>query len=464
MPVLDFLGTGLQFIVGLGASVMLPIIIFIIGLCLGRGVGKSIQAGLTIGVGFVGIGLVISLLTDDLGKAAQHMASNFHLSLSVVDVGWPGFSPMVWASSLGLIAIPIAIAVNIVMLVTRTTSVVNVDIWNVWHMAATGILVQVVTGNVWLGILGIVIHAVLAYKLGDMFAPVTEKYFGLEDVAVPHGSTATMGVFAKPIDDLIERIPGIRKINLSTDRLEERLGVFGTPLLIGSILGLIIGGLGFDPAKSVSANIGGAMTLAVQMGAVMLLMPMVVKFIMQGLMPIAERAQEVLSKRFSGKFRIGLDPAILLGTPQVVSASLIFVPLTILIAAIVPGNHVLPFGDLATIGFFVAMAVGVHHGNLFRTLFSGSLIMFIVIWCANQMIPAVTEVARMTGNLGGAHQLAALDQGGFPTTFVLANGLGAHFTAGFFVILVLYVGAFAYTFRAYRKGTLYVDEPVDSSK
>lgn len=67
-----------------------------------------------------------------------------------------------------------------------------------------------------------------------------------------------------------------------------------------------------------------------------------------------------------------------------VSASLIFIPLTILIAVCVPGNQVLPFGDLATIGFFVAMAVAVHRGNLFRTLISGVIIMSITLWIATQ--------------------------------------------------------------------------------
>ena len=38
-------------------------------------IGKSIHAGLTIGVGFIGIGLVVGLLTDSLGPAAQAMAA-----------------------------------------------------------------------------------------------------------------------------------------------------------------------------------------------------------------------------------------------------------------------------------------------------------------------------------------------------------------------------------------------------
>lgn len=41
---------------------------------------------------------------------------------------------MTWASQIALVAIPIAILVNVAMLLTRMTRVVNVDIWNIWHM------------------------------------------------------------------------------------------------------------------------------------------------------------------------------------------------------------------------------------------------------------------------------------------------------------------------------------------
>ena len=50
----------IQYIVDLGASVMLPIVIFILGLLLRQGIGKSLRSGITIGIGFVGISLVIS--------------------------------------------------------------------------------------------------------------------------------------------------------------------------------------------------------------------------------------------------------------------------------------------------------------------------------------------------------------------------------------------------------------------
>ena len=444
----------LQYIVDLGPAVMLPLVILIIGLLLRQGIGKSLNAGLTIGVGFVGIGLVIGLLTDNLGPAADAMAQRYDVGLSVIDLGWPGTAPMAWASSMGLLAIPIAIGVNILMLVTRMTKVVNVDIWNIWHMAFTGIIVQIATGSVAWGIVGVAVHAALAYKLGDIFSSVTDNYFGLEGVAIPHGTSAYMGVFASPIDDLIERIPGVRRINLTTEKLEKRLGFFGQPLVVGTVLGFGIGLLA-------GYTVGASLQLGVQMGAVMLLMPMVVKLIMQGLLPIANAAQTMLQKRFkSADYKIGLDPALLLGDPQVIAAGLLFVPLTVVIAFIVPGNTILPFGDLATIGFFVAMAVGVHKGNLFRTLISGSFIMFITIWIANQMVTLQTELARQTDLLGGANAVGSLDQGGSPITYLMAKGLEPDVSVGFAVILVLYVASFLYTYRKYKKGTLYrLDAP-----
>ena len=47
------------------------------------------------------------------------MTENFNLSLEVVDIGWPGSSPMTWASKIALTAIPVAVGVNLIMLFTK---------------------------------------------------------------------------------------------------------------------------------------------------------------------------------------------------------------------------------------------------------------------------------------------------------------------------------------------------------
>ncbi|MEB6118702.1 PTS galactitol transporter subunit IIC [Mammaliicoccus sciuri] len=445
----------IEYILDLGPTVMLPLVIFIIGLILRQGIGKSLRSGITVGVGFVGVNLVISLLTDNLGPAAQEMAERFNLGLSVVDVGWPGASPMAWSSVIGTVAIPVAILVNVIMLATKMTRVVNVDIWNIWHMTFTGAILYTATGSFWIGIVGVVIHSAFVYKLGDWFAPVTKNHFGLEGIAIPHGSGAWSAPFAVVIDSIIERIPKVRKINFNSNKIEEKFGVIGEPVIIGAFLGVVIGVLAGYSSQDV-------LQLAIQMSAVMVLMPTVVKFIMEGLMPIADAAREILDKRFQGKdFYIGLDPALLLGNSQVVAASLLFVPLTLVIAVLLPGNEVLPFGDLATIGFFISMAVGVHKGNLFRTLISGIFIMAITIWIANMTIDIHTKLAKDVGSLGDKGQVISLDQGGSPITFILRELVSLENALPLLIIGLLYVLSVIFTYFKFKKGKIYPDHEME---
>lgn len=447
---MDVILNFVQYFVNLGPAVMLPIVIFIVGLVLGQSAGKALRSGISIGIGFIGIGLVISLMLDNLAPAAQAMSANFGISMNLIDVGWPGMSPITWASQIALVAIPVAIpvaiAVNILMLALKLTRVVNIDIWNIWHFAFTGAIVNIATGSYALGIVAVAIHAAYAFKMGDWFIPVTEDYFGLEGIAMPHGSTSWFGPVAVPINCLLDRIPVIKDIDINLTHIEKVMGHFGDPSVMGGIMGVIIGILaGYD--------IRGILTLGIQMAAVIVLMPQVVKHIMNGLLPISEAAKKTLQKRFSNSnFYIGLDCALLLGDPAVVTASLLFIPLTILIAAIVPGNQILPFGDLPTIGFFIAMAVGVHKGNLFRTVISGSIIMFMTIWIANQTIGLQTALAAHGGMLkNGVSQIAGLDQGGAPITYLLSQAMHLTDLTGFLVIGIFYVFCLVFTYFWHKK-------------
>lgn len=434
----------IQYVIDMGASVMLPIVIAIISICIGVKAGKAIRSGLMIGVGFVGLSLIVDMMNAELGPAASAMSEKFGLSLSVVDIGWPGASPMTWASNIATVAIPVAILVNIVMLLLKLTKTVNIDIWNIWHMTFTGAIAYAVTGNFWIGILGVVVHAAIAYKLGDLWAPLMSDYFELDGLTVPHGTAAYMGPIACVIDAVIDKIPGLRKVDITADSLQEKVGVLGEPIVIGGLLGAVLGFLaGYGPQE--------ALPLGVKMSAVMVLMPKIVKCIMEGLMPLSERAKEILTKRFgNSQFYIGLDPAILLGDPQVVTTGLIFIPLTLLIAVLVPGNKILPFGDLATIGFFIAIAVSVHKGNIFRTLFSGSAIMFMTIWIANQTIPWMTALAKTTGSTDGSSLVAALDQGGCPITYVFTQLFTRDNIVGMVVIAAIYVVCLLFAVRCSR--------------
>ena len=157
---------------------------------------------------------------------------------------------------------------------------------------------------------------------------------------------------------------------------------------MGFLIGLIIGILaGYDVA--------GTGQLAVKTGAVMVIMPKMVALLMEGLTPISESANDFVKKRFPGReLYIGMDAALSVGHPAVLSSSLLLVPITILLAVVLPGNTTLPFGDLATIPFLVCLMAAVFGGNIIRTVIAGTIYMTSILYITSWVAPLVTTAAK----------------------------------------------------------------------
>ena len=161
--------------------------------------------------------------------------------------------------------------------------------------------------------------------------------------------------------------------------------------MLGLILGCILGLLA-------RYDLAAILNLGVNMAAVMVLIPKMTSLFMEGLMPISEAAKKFTSEKFKGrKLYIGLDSAVIVGNQNVITTALILTPITIALAAILPGNRVLPFADLAVITFRVAMIVAVTRGNLFRSLLIGIVQMAAILYAGTLTTHALTGLALSTG-------------------------------------------------------------------
>lgn len=125
--------SAVQFILGLGPTIMLPIIIFIMAMCLQTGFSRALRSALTIGMGFIGIFLVFGLLVDTLGPAAKEMVNHTGIDLPVVDLGWTPLAAIAWASQVAPFVVPMTIGINVLMLTLNWTKTVDIDVWNFWH-------------------------------------------------------------------------------------------------------------------------------------------------------------------------------------------------------------------------------------------------------------------------------------------------------------------------------------------
>lgn len=117
------------YILSLGAAVMMPVIFTVLGVCIGIRLGDALKSGLKVGVGFVGLSIVTALLTSALGPALNSVVDIYDLKLGVFDMGWPAAATVAYNTAVGAFIIPVCLGVNLLMLLTKTTRTVNIDLW-----------------------------------------------------------------------------------------------------------------------------------------------------------------------------------------------------------------------------------------------------------------------------------------------------------------------------------------------
>ncbi len=377
-----------DYILGLGATVMLPIIICIFGLIMGQGFTKSFRAGLVIGIGFVGIGLVISLLFDSLGPATKEFVSRTGVKLDILDVGWPIGAAISFGTPVAAILIPVILLVNIIMLFLNQTETMDIDLWNYWHFIFAGSVAYYTYNSMWLGILVGVITAIITFKLADWTAPTVYYHFGLKGVSLPHAETVNWAPITYLLNKIEDKIPVINKISFDEASLKKRFGIFGEPIFTGLLFGIIMGILaGYDVKK--------VLTLGIQMASILFILPKMVAILMEGLIPLSEGIREFIYARFPNKkVHIGLDAAVVIGQPTNMSVALFMVPVTILLALVLPYNRMLPFADLAVLPFTVIWAVAASRGNIFRGILNSIIVIAIVLFIATNLAEAATTIGK----------------------------------------------------------------------
>lgn len=436
---------------GLGATVLLPIMIFVIALVLGARPGRAFRAGVIIGVAFIGINLVIVLMWTSLSEAAQAIVINTGIQRDVVDVGWPSAAAIAFGSSVGLWVIPVALAVNIALLFMGLTRTLNVDVWNFWHFAFAGSLVVALTGSVGIGIAIAALMAALGLFFADWTAKGVQRFYGLPGISVPHLASAQILPIAIAINWLIDRVPGVRDINLDTDVIQRRFGVLGEPVILGLVIGLVLGLIGFWPLPA-AEMVTKTLKTGINLAAVMLLLPRMVKILMEGLIPVSEAAREFVQRRAGNReINIGLDSAILIGHPAAISSALILVPIAILLSVVLPGNRVILFADLAVIPFLVAMAAPVTNGNVFRMVIIGTVTLAVGFYVATALAPLFTSAAVAAGFAlpPNAAQITSIVDGFLWTSYVTVELVRYLGIFGIVVIALATLGAM-FMFQRHR--------------
>ena len=419
-----------SYIIGLGAAVMMPLIFFILGVCIGIKPGKALKSGLLVGVGFVGLSVITGLLTSALGPALSKVVEIYGLQLKVFDMGWPAAASVAYNTTVGALIIPVCLGVNLLMLLTKTTQTVNIDLWNYWHFAFIGAVVYFASDSILWGFFAAIICYIFTLILADRTAKKFQGFYeGMEGISIPQPFSQGFVPFAEAINWLLDKIPGFNKINIDAEGMKKKFGLLGEPLFLGVLIGVIIGCLSCKSWSEIADQIPYILGLGIKIGAVMELIPRITSLFIEGLKPISEATKALIARKFKGAkgMNIGMSPALVIGHPTTLVVSLLLIPVTLILAVFLPGNQFLPLASLAGMFYIFPLVLPITKGNVVKTFIIGLVVLVIGLYFVTDLAPyftlAAQDVYAQTGDAAVAipegFQGGSLDFASSPLAWVI---------------------------------------------
>jgi PTS system galactitol-specific IIC component len=392
--IVEFLSKALNWYSALPSAVMIMIGILLIGLILARlNPLKALKSSIYVAAGIVGLNALVGMFAGAIIPPLTQVIQSTGLKLDIVDLGvGSAQSFVIFPLSFYAILLVVGLAVNVMMIFLKLTDTFDVDIFNYYVWALSSAFVYALTQSIPLAVAAFVITEIVVLKLADITAPAIGKVYGLEGVSVPHGNAVVYAPVGMLVNWVIEKIPVLNKIDWSPEEIERRFGGFVEPSTLGFVMGIVLGAFAKCP-------LGTSVLLGITTAAFMIIFPKVLNILIEGIMPVADGMREFTEKKLKRKLYIGLDAAILVGMPDVMAVGILLVPAIILLAFILPGNHVLPLADLAIAApFLVSCCMPYCKKNIFRGFISGIIIFTLTLYICTDTASLYTEAAALNGH------------------------------------------------------------------
>ncbi|MDY2963251.1 MAG: PTS transporter subunit IIC, partial [Streptococcus dysgalactiae] len=353
-PFLDVINKILGFPIQLGSGVVMLIVMTGLAMIFGVKFTKALEGGIKLAIALTGIGAIIGILTGAFSESLQAFVKNTGISLNIIDVGWAPLATITWGSPYTLYFLLVMLVVNIVMIVMKKTDTLDVDIFDIWHLSITGLLIMwyaarnhlPVLVSLLIATLAVILVGVLKIINSDLMKPTFDDLLGTGPQS-PMTSTH-MNYMMNPIIMVLDKIfdkvfPGLDKYDFDAAKLNKKIGFWGSKFFIGMALGFVIGIMG-DPHFSV-VSVKNWFGLGFTAGACLELFSLIGSWFIAAVEPLSQGITNFANARMHGRrFNIGLDWPFIAGRAEIWACANILAPIMLIEAVLLSkvGNGILP--------------------------------------------------------------------------------------------------------------------------
>lgn len=394
-----FLNTLSNIMDAFGASIVVPVVLFIICLIMKVSIKKAFQSALNAGIGLIGFNFLIGAYTPIVTPAVQRMVDTTGIKLNILDTGWQATSVVAYSTQVGMIFLGLGLLLQVVLFVTKFTNIfMPSDLWNNYSFMLWGSMLYIATGNMWLAILLMVVSNFYSLTFSEVLSKRWSTYYGYPGTTItaPHDVAAVP--LALGLDWILNKL-GANKIKWNPENLQNKLGFLGEATTLGLLLGFILGLAGNFTRLNTLEGWGEATTVAVATAAVMAIFPKIGGIFASAFTSITDATRKT-AKSSGGKQRnwyLAINDAAGYGEPATLLTGILLIPIIVVLSIILPGNQALPMVDLIAIPYMLQAVVPISNGNIFKSVITGAIYLVCGLYLVTAVAPIFTEVAISVG-------------------------------------------------------------------
>jgi len=228
--IIDFANKFFKPILDMGAPIIMLIVLTLLALLFGVKFSKALEGGIKLAIALTGIGAIIGMLNGAFSASLAKFVENTGIQLNITDVGWAPLATITWGSAWTLYFLLIMLIVNVVMLAIKKTDTLDVDIFDIWHLSITGLLIKwyadkngVSAGvSLFVATLAVVLVGVMKIINSDLMKPTFDDLLNAPSSS-PMTSTH-MNYMMNPIIMVLDKIfdkffPGLDKYDFDAAKL-----------------------------------------------------------------------------------------------------------------------------------------------------------------------------------------------------------------------------------------------------
>ena len=225
-------------ILAMGGPIIMLIILTVLALLFGVKFSKALEGGIKLAIALTGIGAIIGMLNGAFSSSLEKFVTNTGIQLNITDVGWAPLATITWGSAWTLYFLLVMLIVNVVMLLMKKTDTLDVDIFDIWHLSITGLLIKwyadkngVSQGvSLFVATLAVVLVGIMKIINSDLMKPTFDDLLNAPSSS-PMTSTH-MNYMMNPIIMVLDKIfdkffPGLDKYDFDAAKLNKKIGFWG---------------------------------------------------------------------------------------------------------------------------------------------------------------------------------------------------------------------------------------------